>query len=305
MGVAFPIGLRVWAGRGADETGTIARRIGQFYTLNVSGAIAGSLAGGFVLLPWFGSRASLAILATTIFGSGLLLLAVSELRRRSRLAAGSLAAILFAAAIVASPDPFAQFLAVRFPRERIVWRDEGVEATVVVHESPRRDLSLTINGNHQASTDASTTYVHRRIGHLPRRVLNPGGMVVQWVAGTDAEYKMIARAFLSVFPETTVWGDGSLLVGTLEPLRLSRSAFERKLRTPGGAEGLHDLDMESFERLRAAFTAGPEELRAFVGPGPVLTDDKPLVEYFLSLPRDRDVDTSSLKGDVNRYVTGE
>src|SRR5439155_15728225 len=85
MGVAFPIGLRVWAGRGADETGTIARRIGQFYTLNVSGAIAGSLAGGFVLLPWFGSRASLAILATTIFGSGLLLLAVSELRRRSRL----------------------------------------------------------------------------------------------------------------------------------------------------------------------------------------------------------------------------
>jgi hypothetical protein len=37
-------------------------------------------------------------------------------------------------------------------------------------------------------------------------------------------------------------------------------------------------------------------------PEPVLTDDKPVVEYFLSLPRDRDVDTSSLKGDVRRYI---
>jgi spermidine synthase len=269
---------------------------------------------------------------------------------------------------------------------------------------------MTINGNHQASTDAGTTYVHRRIGHLPmalhhdprsilviglgggatagavsvhgpsvdivelsesvvraaamfaainygvlsrpnvhlrvddgrnymlltpkrydvvtadvihpifagsgnvysaqyfrvmRRVLNDGGMVVQWVAGTNVEYKIIARTFLSVFPETTVWGDGSLLVGTLEPLRLRRSDFERKLRTAGGAQGFRDLNVESFDRLRAAFTAGPDELRAFVGDGPVLTDDKPVVEYFLSLPRDRDVDTSSLKGDVSRYIVPE
>ena len=43
-------------------------------------------------------------------------------------------------------------------------------------------------------------------------------------------------------------------------------------------------------------------LRAFVGPGPLLTDDRPLVEYFLSLPRDRDVDLSSLKGDAGPYI---
>jgi len=36
--------------------------------------------------------------------------------------------------------------------------------------------------------------------------------------------------------------------------------------------------------------------------GPVLTDDRPLTEYFLSLPRDRDIDTSRLKGDVRPYV---
>jgi len=102
-----------------------------------------------------------------------------------------------------------------------------------------------------------------------------------------------------------VWAGGSLLIGTIEPLRLRRSELERKLHRPGAAEGLRDLGVASFDDLRGLFTAGPDELRAFVGPGPLLTDDKPLVEYFLSLPRDRDVDTSPLKGDVTRFIEPE
>jgi hypothetical protein len=43
----------------------------------------------------------------------------------------------------------------------------------------------------------------------------------------------------------------------------------------------------------------------YAGPGEVLTDDRPLVEYFLSLPRDHDVDLSALKGDVSRFVDAE
>ena len=30
----------------------------------------------------------------------------------------------------------------------------------------------------------------------------------------------------------------------------------------------------------------PDALRAFAGQGPLLTDDRPLIEYFLSLPDD-------------------
>jgi hypothetical protein len=54
----------------------------------------------------------------------------------------------------------------------------------------------------------------------------------------------------------------------------------------------------------ALYVAGPEELRAFAGDGALLTDDKPLVEYFRSLPTAgrRMVDLSSLKGDVSRHV---
>jgi spermidine synthase len=137
---------------------------------------------------------------------------------------------------------------------------------------------------------------------LMKRVLNRHGLVLQWVAGTEAEYKTITRTFLSVFPHTTAWVGGGLLVGSLEPLELRRGDFERKLNVPGRAQGLRDLGVDSFARLLSVFTAGPDELRAFVGPGPLLTDDRPLAEYFLSLPRDRDPDLAALEGDVGRYV---
>jgi hypothetical protein len=105
-----------------------------------------------------------------------------------------------------------------------------------------------------------------------------------------------------VFPETTVWVDGSLMVGSRGPLRLRRAEFDAKLGLPGRAQGLHDLGIQTFDKLLSTFVAGPEDLRAYVGAGPVLTDDRPLAEYFLSLPRDRDPDLSSLKGNVTRYV---
>jgi len=407
MGLAFPIGLHAWASARRQDEHT-AGRVGLFYSLNVAGAIVGSIVAGFVMLPKHGSGTSLVMLGCLSFASGLALLTASALSRQARISSALVASALFAAAVWWSPDPFVQFVAQRYPGQSIIWQEEGVEATVVVHKNHRDELTMTINGNHQASTDESTAYVHRRIGHLPmaihpgprtalviglgggatagavsindgvevdvvelagsvvrgarflesinygvlsrpnvhlrvddgrnflmltprrydvvtadvihpifagsgnlysveyfrlmRRVLNPGGIVLQWVAGTEAEYKTIARTFLSVFPGTTAWVGGGLLVGSVEPLRLRRSDFEWKLKMPGSRQGLHDLNVESFDALLAAFTAGPEELAAFVGPGDLLTDDRPQVEYFLSLPRDHDVDLSPLKGDVRRFV---
>jgi hypothetical protein len=83
------------------------------------------------------------------------------------------------------------------------------------------------------------------------------------------------------------------------------TVYAAKLRLPGRAQDLHDIGIETFDKLLATFVAGPQELRAYVGDGPILTDDRPLAEYFLSLPRDRDVDPSSLKGDVRPYVVSD
>ena len=137
---------------------------------------------------------------------------------------------------------------------------------------------------------------------LVRRALTPGGVFVQWVSGTEAEYKTIARTFLSVFPEATVWDDGTKLLGSNAPIRLRPEDFERKRQIPGRQFALDDAGIPSFESLAGLFRAGPADLRAFVGSGPILTDNWPLVEYFLSLPRHRDIDLAPLRGDVGPYL---
>ena len=42
------------------------------------------------------------------------------------------------------------------------------------------------------------------------------------------------------------------------------------------------MDLATLKRL---YTAGPNEAKAFAGNGPILSDDRPVIEYFLSLPR--------------------
>jgi len=131
---------------------------------------------------------------------------------------------------------------------------------------------------------------------LAREVLAEGGIMVQWIGlRSEQHYKLILRTFLSVFPEVSLWGDGSLVVGSAAPLTLTPEAFARRLQEPGVREALAPLGVTDYASLAALHRADGPALRAFVGEGPLLTDDRPLVEYFLSLPPgDRAVDLEPL-----------
>ena len=127
----------------------------------------------------------------------------------------------------------------------------------------------------------ATNLYSRQYFELARKALAPGGMVLQWLGSdTDFEYKLIMRTFLSVFPETTLWGDHSLMVGTLEPFSLDAGRFEERRRDPA-FRAVFNWDLTTMRRL---YVAGPTALASFVGAGPLLSDDRPVTEYFLSRP---------------------
>jgi spermidine synthase len=136
---------------------------------------------------------------------------------------------------------------------------------------------------------------------LVRSALRDGGLAVQWVFGTDAEYKMIMRTFLSVFPNVTLWADAGVMVGSTKPLQINRADVEWKFQVPQTRAALEAVGLRSFDDVQHLFTAGDAKLREFVGEGPILTDDRPAIEYFLSLPR-HDVDLSRLHGDVREII---
>jgi spermidine synthase len=122
---------------------------------------------------------------------------------------------------------------------------------------------------------------------LARRALTDGGVMVQWIgARSRLHYELIARTFQSVFPETTVWVNGSLLIGSIRPLTLDPVALQRRFTEPALNESLAAAGFRDARTVMSHYTAGPGALRSFLNEGPILTDDKPLLEYYLSLPRD-------------------
>jgi spermidine synthase len=139
---------------------------------------------------------------------------------------------------------------------------------------------------------------------LARRALAPGGVMLQWIGSrSKTQYELMARTFLEAFPDATAWADGTLLVGTTEPLRLDPASFETKLSQAGTRTALASIGLNSFEALVATFTAGPADLRSFVGSGLILTDDRPLVEYHRSLPANEpEMDLSRLKRNPARWI---
>jgi len=131
---------------------------------------------------------------------------------------------------------------------------------------------------------------------LCRRALATNGLMLQWIGHPpEDQYKLILRSFLEVFPETTLWSE-AFLVGSVEPLRVDPEVFARIRDKPELAAAVAAAGLSDRESLLRLYTAGPAALRKFAGSGPVLSDDKPLVEYYRSLAgAGRPVDLSKLE----------
>ena len=124
---------------------------------------------------------------------------------------------------------------------------------------------------------------------LTRDALAPGGVMVQWVPSARArDHTMIVRSFLDVFPYVTAWAGGTVLVGSNEPLTIGAADYTRRLAESGTGAALAAAGLGSVEALRGMYSAGHEELAAYVGDGPVLTDDRPRLEYWRSAGPGRD-----------------
>lgn len=85
---------------------------------------------------------------------------------------------------------------------------------------------------------------------LVRNALADGGLALQWIGHRpETQYKLIMRTFLDVFPHTTLWLDGQLMVGSLTPLTLTPDLVGRKRAQPETRAALDVIDLDSFETL--------------------------------------------------------
>lgn len=115
------------------------------------------------------------------------------------------------------------------------------------------------------------------------RSLAPAGIMVQWVSpGTAFEHSLIVRTFLAAFPYAELWLSDDLLIGSTSPLALSRGELEARLSDPGARASLAEVGFNHAQDVLAQFRGTSEQLHAYAGEGPILTDDHPILEYFQS-----------------------
>lgn len=125
---------------------------------------------------------------------------------------------------------------------------------------------------------------------LVSQSLKPGGIMAQWIEDrgdnpdNDAQRKLMARTFLQAFRHVDLWVFGALLLGSNEPMDISAESLGRRWQSRNLDELLAGSGFESPEALRSLHSMNDRELRAWAGEGPVMSDDHPYVEYFLSLP---------------------
>lgn len=123
----------------------------------------------------------------------------------------------------------------------------------------------------------SAEYFRRIAGALA-----PAGLVAQWLpvermGGQNLE--AILRTFFSVFPHGELyWGTGNLIaLGSGRPVPEPRPA--RLDALPALArETLQEAALSDAAALRARRLAGAAEVRAALGSGPLLSDERPLLE---------------------------
>jgi spermidine synthase len=148
---------------------------------------------------------------------------------------------------------------------------------------------VTADSIHPRNAGASVLYSYEYYA-LVQKALKPGGLMAQWLEDrpdnpdNDAQRKLMTRTFLKAFPHATMWVYGALLVGSNEPIDTSLESIEARWDRRRLGERLAGSGIDSPRTAHGLFAMTEADLRVWAGEGPIMTDNNPYVEYFLSLP---------------------
>jgi spermidine synthase len=148
-----------------------------------------------------------------------------------------------------------------------------------------KKYDLITNDTIQPYDAGSTNLYSAEYYRLARNALTEDGIVAQWILpGDDYQYKMTIRTFLSEFPHATLWLNADLLIGSRQPITLDLPKIARRFESAQARAAMAAVGFDEPATATLWFVADRSELEAYVGPGPILTDDRPALEYFRSLP---------------------
>ncbi|MEQ1730297.1 MAG: fused MFS/spermidine synthase, partial [Vicinamibacterales bacterium] len=177
LGAAFPLALQV----AGDHERSPARRFGVVYAVNTIGSVAGTLAAGFVLIPWLGLPTTLAVAAFVLVAASIAVIAIADVSATLR-NIGYAASAVALLAVVAAPQwdrallasgvylyapfvPKGLDLETQLKAGTLLYYKDGAPATVSVKRLTGT-TTLAVDGKTDAS-NRSDMLTQKLVGHLP------------------------------------------------------------------------------------------------------------------------------------------
>ena len=100
---------------------------------------------------------------------------------------------------------------------------------------------------------------------------------------------MMIRTMMAAFPHVSLWIPNRMegvAIGSMQPLKVDMGEWRRRMSVPALGDDLASIGIRSPEDLAATFVAADRALAGFMGDGPLVTDDRPRIEYFNLYPVD-------------------
>ena len=159
MGFAFPLANAI-VQRAEPSVG---RRAGTLYLANTCGAVCGSLATGFVLLPALGIQASATVLMIVATAAIVPLMTVATPHLASLLVAGAALAMW-----LRLPSDYVNMRALRpADGERVLAVSEGLNEIIAITETAGQGRRLLTNGHPMSATTMLSQRYMRALAHVP------------------------------------------------------------------------------------------------------------------------------------------
>jgi len=150
----------------------------------------------------------------------------------------------------------------------------------------RYDVISTDSTNLQYKQNSSLYTVE--YFELMRDRLNPGGIACVWIplAGiSEDELATLMRSFQEVFAEASLWFMDhtwtrfGILVGAEEPIQVDPAVLYERFERPAVKQDLAEIGVTDPLHILYFLYLDADAYREFTGPGPLHTDDHPILEF--------------------------
>src|SRR5579862_1786563 len=125
----------------------------------------------------------------------------------------------------------------------------------------------------------------REFYQLAASRLKPGGIMTQWFhlyEMDDQTLDLVLRTFASVFPNMEIWDLGDediILLGSTQPWKSDPEVYRSTFTLEGPSQDLSLIGLATPEVVLARQFASQSTAFAVAGPGPVESDNHPILEY--------------------------